>query len=449
MTKRVLTLMLLGILSPAGLWAAADPLPGAGFAFPSIMESGSARAIAMGSTYVGIAEGSAALLWNPAGLALLQDPEIALHHESGLVGSTQEIAVLGEPLGNGNGLGLSLNYEDNGTFDGHDSLGAGTGDYSARSYGASLGWGIRAPLGLSLGLAVKANRQELANTDLNSFAGDAGILWSRCPLLSVGAAYSNLGPSVDGQQLSQGFRAGVSSYLGKGEDYQWLFALSGEALTGDASSVHLGVEHTLYQLLALRAGYAFNVPSAGTAGDLEGWSFGGGLIIRRLSLDYAFVPLAGIGNTQRLSLTYGFGAYAGQPMTETASAGNAVKPITAPLAQNESSPILALTDADFRQAHAGQPEEMLTLAARLRIYQALTQVTGKPGASLHVNGYSALAGQSDAPSSVLAMKTMGDSRSGLVRAYLMAKMPAARVTSLAAGGPEVASAENVFRIWLR
>jgi hypothetical protein len=441
--------MLLGIFSPAGLRAAADQLPGAGFAFPSIQESGSARAIAMGSTYVGIAEGSAALLWNPAGLALLQGPELALHHESGLVGSTQEIAVLGVPLGYGNGLGLSVNYEDDGTFDGHDSLGAGTGDYSARSYGASLGWGIRAPLGFSLGLAVKANRQELADADLNAFAGDAGVLWSLCPLLSVGAAYSNLGPSVDGQQLSQGLRAGLSSYLGKGDDYQWLFALSGEALTGDANSVHLGVEHTLYHLLSLRAGYAFNVPTAGTAGDLEGWSFGGGLMLRRLSLDYAFVPLAGIGNTQRLSLTYGFGDGAGKPVTGTASVGRTAKPAAALSAMKDINPTLALTDADFKQAIPGQPEEVLTLAARQRLYQALIQVTGKAGASLHVNGYAVLANHLNALNNGSEAKRIGDARSGLVRAYMLEKMPGAKVTSLAAGGSQVASAENVFRIWLR
>jgi len=330
MTKRVLIFLLLGVVFPASLRAAEDLLSAAGFAFPSIQEGASARALAMGSTYVGIAEGSASLLWNPAGLATLQDPEIALHHESGLVGATQEIAVLGVPLGNGNGLGLSVNYEDDGTFDGHDATGAGTGDYSARTYGASLGWGFRAPLGFSLGLALKANRQELANTDLNAFAGDAGILWSRSPLLTVGAAYTNLGPDVDGSQLAQGFQAGVSSYVGKGGDYQWLFALSGEALTRGANSVHLGVEHTLYQLLALRAGYAFDVPDPTTTGDLQGWTFGGGIIIQRdLSIDYAFVPLAGLGNTQRVSLTYDFGECGGrQPVAKASVTPEPVKTAT-------------------------------------------------------------------------------------------------------------------------
>ena len=64
-------------------------------AFPAVQESGGARAIALGSTYVGVAEGSSSLLWNPAGLGRMEDPELAIHHQSGLLGSLQEIAVFG------------------------------------------------------------------------------------------------------------------------------------------------------------------------------------------------------------------------------------------------------------------------------------------------------------------------------------------------------------------
>ena len=65
---------------------------------------------------MGIAEGSAALLWNPAGSGNLLCPEIAIHHKSGLLGAYQETAVLGLPMGANNGFGASLNYGDNGGF---------------------------------------------------------------------------------------------------------------------------------------------------------------------------------------------------------------------------------------------------------------------------------------------------------------------------------------------
>ena len=278
----------------------------AGFAFPSVQEGASARAIALGSTYVGIAEGSAALLWNPAGLSTLQRPEIALHHTSALLGAIQEIAVLGLPLSHGDSLGLALSYEDNGAFEGRDATGAQTGDYRAGAFGANLGWGIALPEGLSLGLAVKANHRDLAGQGANAFAGDFGMLWSPCPELSLGAAYTNLGPDVEGSHLAQGLRLGLSSTLYKGFNHQWVGAVSGEALSYGDSSLHFGLEHTFYRLLSLRGGYAFSLSRPQAAG-LLGWTLGGGVQLNRLSLDYAFVPLAALGNMQRVSLTYAFG----------------------------------------------------------------------------------------------------------------------------------------------
>jgi hypothetical protein len=306
MTKHWLAWIFLGALSQGSLPAAEALLPASAFAFPSIQQGGSARAIGMGSTYVGVAEGSASLLWNPAGLSGLQHPEMALHHTSGLVGAIQEIAVLGLPLGAGNGLGLSLNYEDNGVFDGRDGNGVSTGDYSSKAYGASLGWGIALPDGFSVGLTIKDEQAVLDGNDLNGPAGDAGLLWALTPDLSLGAAYTNFGPAVNGEQLAQGGRIGLSSYFGRGEDLQWLLAISGEALTNSEDSLHLGAEATLYKLLALRAGYAFNIPATDSS-DLLGWTFGGGIIIQDFTIDYAFVPLSVVGNMQRVSLTYAFG----------------------------------------------------------------------------------------------------------------------------------------------
>jgi hypothetical protein len=309
MTKHWLAWILLGALSQGSLRAAETLLPASSLAFPSIQEAGAARAIGMGSTYVGVAEGSAALLWNPAGLSGLQNPEFAIHHESGLLGAIQEIAVVGLPLGGGNGLGFSLNYEDSGVFDGRNLSGASTGDYSSRAYGASLGWGMSLPDGLSAGLAVKANQENLDGSDMNAVAGDAGLLWALNPDISLGAAYTNFGPAVNGQQLAQGLRVGLSSYICKSDDLQWLLAVSGESLTNSDSSVHLGGEVTFYQLLALRAGYAFAVPASQSAdtSNLLGWTFGGGVTIDAFTLDFAYVPLSDLGSTQRVSLTYVFG----------------------------------------------------------------------------------------------------------------------------------------------
>ena len=306
MKKHMLALTVVGALAQGSLFASEDLLPAAGFSFASVQQEGSARAIGLGSTYVGIAEGSTTLLWNPAGLAKLLDAEISLHHTSALVGANQEMAVLGLPLGAGNGLGLALNYEDNGVFDGRDVNGAATGDFSSRAYGANLGWGFKGPGSLSLGVAAKANRQDIAGTAMDAFALDLGLLWDLGSDASLGVAYTNLGPAVNGFQLAQGLRVGASSYVGKCSNFQWLLAVSAESLTRGENSFHFGLEHTLYHLLSLRAGYAVDVPAPVVNG-LVGLTLGGGIALDKFSVDYAYVPLGELGNMQRVSLTYNFG----------------------------------------------------------------------------------------------------------------------------------------------
>lgn len=345
MKKHFLAWILLGVALQNNLPAAEDLLSSASFAFPTIQEAGSARAIGLGSTYVGIAEGSAALLWNPAGLSTLSAAEIGLHHNVALMSGTQDIAVLGLPLGYGNALGLSLDYEDNGVFEGRDIAGLPTGNYASKVYSGSLGWGIGSSVGLSGGLAVKMNRQDLAGIVSDAFAADAGLLWSLGPQFTVGAAYTNFGPEVAGRQLSQGVRVGVSSYLNKCEDFQWLLALSEESMTNGDNSLHFGLEHTLYRILALRAGYGLNVPKPAMDG-LVGWTFGGGIQIQRFTLDYAYVPLGDLGNMQRVSLTYSFGEHcapAPKPVAvvKTAKAKpRAVKtPVPAPVAEVLEAPV--------------------------------------------------------------------------------------------------------------
>jgi hypothetical protein len=276
-------------------------------AFPSVQEMGSARAIALGSTYVGIAEGSATLPWNPAGLAGICATEIGLHHNSTLIGSYQETAILGLPTGKASALGASFTYGDNGTYEGRDDAGNRVGDYAVRTYGASLGWGFQAMDDIDLGASLKFNRQDLAGTAVDAFAGDIGALWQASPDFNLGAAYNNLGPDVAGMPQGQALSLGASYYLWKRSDLQVLLALSGESLARGGDSVRFGIEPTLYHMLALRAGYSAALNNAQEVNGLTGWTFGGGVMLAGLALDYAYVPLGDLGDVQRVSLTYAFG----------------------------------------------------------------------------------------------------------------------------------------------
>jgi len=303
---QILALTLLPLFQTS-LYGAETVTNSAFMAFPAVQEGASARAIALGSTYVGIAEGSASLLWNPAGLGNMIGPEIALHHNASLVGAYQDVVVFGLPLGRHSGLGVSLNFSDKGSFEGRDAAGTVTSNYNDRAYGASVGWGYQTSAGLSLGLGLKFNQEDIADRSLKAVAGDLGLLFELGQRTKLGATYTNLGPSVDGRNLAQGLRLGASSYLWDERDFQCLLALSGESLMQSENSLHAGLELNLYQTLQLRAGYAFNVPNPLEADGLRGVTLGLGFNIQdNFAIDYSFVPLAQVGSMQRLSLTYTF-----------------------------------------------------------------------------------------------------------------------------------------------
>ena len=181
----VLSILLLGGLA----WAAEN----GGSAMPSTMEGGTARAMSMGSAVVGMPQGSASLLWNPAGLGLMNEGmELGLHHNSGLGDLIQETLVFAMPMGELGGFAAALNYQDNGVFEGRDNLGNLTSNYSATTMGVNLGWGKQWFRNFSAGAVVKFNLQTLAANSYSAFAMDFGVLWSPIADLNLGLTYSNL-----------------------------------------------------------------------------------------------------------------------------------------------------------------------------------------------------------------------------------------------------------------
>src|SRR5581483_8898032 len=97
--RKQLALFMIGLgLTRLGQ-AAVTVYPAAGVALPLENSGGSARSKAMGSAFVGVSDDASAILWNPAGLALLDSPELEIHHNTWLANSYQEIFVLGFPMG--------------------------------------------------------------------------------------------------------------------------------------------------------------------------------------------------------------------------------------------------------------------------------------------------------------------------------------------------------------
>jgi hypothetical protein len=278
----------------------------ASLANPLDNADGGARASAMGSAFVGVADDSSALLWNPSGLAGLENTELSLNHNSWLDGIIQETAVVAVPEGNLGTFGFSANYVNYGSFQGYDDTGLQTANYSVDNYGIGVGWGKEIIPTLSAGIGVNAGVETVDTTNYSVVSGNLGLLWRPIPYLRVGGDYSNLGTDIAGYPLESDLRLGASYDFDFVPANQLLLAASCDVEQAGENTLQVGAEDLISSCLALRAGYNASLTENDLNGDF-GWSLGVGVRCRGFSLDYAYIPYGDLGAAQKVSLNYEFG----------------------------------------------------------------------------------------------------------------------------------------------
>ncbi len=404
-----------GVLLAAALGgraSAAETAYGVGTqALPLQQSGGSARAMSMGSAVVAVEQGSASLLWNPAGLSRMSCKEVALHHNSGLGGTIQEIFVFGAPLGevkddgkggSMGGLAASLGYVNYGNIPGADSNGIETASYTSGDYTGSVGWGMEFFPNVSGGVALKANRSRIDARSYNTFSTDVGLLWKVVPAVDLGVTYSNLKMAGSIGDQSSGLRLGA----GWAVDKHWLLAASSELQDKAMKRLQFGGEHlignvdTKANILALRAGYQLSYPNR-ELGVLAGLTLGLGYQwTRQIAFDYAMMPTGDIGVAHRLSITYKFGCpmkHEAPVAKPVAAAAPAPAPTPAPAPAPAAVPpatvaapvvFVVLEDShfDFNSATL-RPEGMKALRENIALMKA------NPNTSVRVAGYTSMSGK--------------------------------------------------------
>jgi hypothetical protein len=294
----------LALLLPALSGAAESQVYFAGSQALSLDQAGAgARAMALGSAYVALADDNSALQWNPAGLASIKRAEIGLHHNSWLGGIVQETSDLAFPTHGWGGLGISENYIDYGSIQSRDAFGnPGPGFYSQR-LGLGLGWGESFAQDFDLGLSVKAGHEILGDASYNSVSGGLGAIYRPGPGFSFGAAYNNIGDSGSGNDLASGLLLGAAFQKSSGV-WEGLASAGFTVEPTGVNRIQLGAEGK-FSALSLRAGYLLNFED-NTWGGLNSLSIGCGFKLSSFSIDYAWLPYGDLGNSQRVSLNYAF-----------------------------------------------------------------------------------------------------------------------------------------------
>jgi hypothetical protein len=301
-----------GLLASALLAALAAPASAGsetGFAFLELPAG--ARVAAMGGAGATLAEGPAALFWNPAGIA----PAIPAagshgrasfdHHESIQTFRQELVGGVLEKDGDGIGLGLNAHYTEG--IDERDELGNLLGTFGATDFAVVFGMSKTASPGLRLGGALQWTHEDLAGVGASAFGLSGGLLWDPVAIegLRIGASVRNIGPSPsfkapdgsDGASVSQPttFEAGAS--FGNAGSFSWRAAADVVQLKGESMEGRLGLEIKPIPSLALRAGWM-------TGQDAADLTAGAGVAVGRFDIDYAFVPYKDdLGTSHRFGLT--------------------------------------------------------------------------------------------------------------------------------------------------
>ena len=284
---------------------------------------GSARAMSLGGAYVALAEGSDAMAWNPAGLAVTQQRELAFSYLRYIQDVDSPLYIgYAHPMGRTT-WGANLSYISVSGFDVRDASGVPQpgNEVGVRDGLASIGlarsfWYEK----LFLGSSLRVVHEDIAGSVKDTVVGDVGVILKPNSTLSLGFALQNFGSGAG--NVPRITRAGAGLRLGD-------FVTVGLELTkASDSGARLGVggefqlpeEYLDVGQLSFRLGYR-NSDSLGQSDDetlkslrldrASNLSFGFGMYTSQafgygVSLDYAFIPYGALGTVDQISVKMKF-----------------------------------------------------------------------------------------------------------------------------------------------
>lgn len=283
-----------------------------------------ARPSAMGETYVGIADDSNGIYWNPAGITAIDKWNITFMHLVWFANSGYDYFSLVFPLDNTLNLGIAANFFWVPGFDSTSTnpFGPILGQ-TAMSYDLAVSVSAAKILGnlytsdFTIGnISVGGNlyiisRKILDETLPASFGIDLGIIGNITENIKLGLTLQDVGTAINDDPSPFNVRVGVSSDFKFTKELGLLAALDitkpVDLTNPDYSKwfFNVGGEISVY-ILRARFGYKLGRED-------ETFTAGGGFKFDFGSLDYAFVPHSELGSTHRISATLDMGPSVPRP----------------------------------------------------------------------------------------------------------------------------------------
>ena len=295
-----------------------------------------ARASAMGGAYTAITDDISSLFWNPAGIARLQGINVGAHYTSYFAGISHNFVGASLPISDRYRIGVALTTVDYGTLNYatiQKDANAGTFNANDLSLGVSIAGALTDRF--SFGGTIKYLRSSILDMSADGIAFDAGSIYQTdFNHMKISMDLSNLGSdrNFTGNSLSLlatmpgsnnvstplstsintgnfplplVFRIGVAAdaFQGKMEGQVLNMDLDFSTHSDGPEQFNLGGEYIYHDMVAVRAGYAFNQDQLGLGAGLgfhyKTEDFTG-------VVDYAYNTTKTFGAIHRISVSAAF-----------------------------------------------------------------------------------------------------------------------------------------------
>jgi len=263
----------------------------------------SARNAGTGEALVSLSDGAVASYYNPAGLTMADNYQIAVMHSEWYQDLRYEYLGLAMPTGQNGNLGVSFSYLGFGDINGYSSSNTPTGNIDAFDWSLGAAYGHKITERVSLGLGTKVINERLDDVATYGYAADIGAQY-RSNHIGLGLGLRNLGPDVKYDQVSSPLPSTAqaeAAYWPWGDQFA-IVTCVGAPFKGDIS-FKAGIEYAYAGALIVRSGFDSEAQSAGQ----DGFSMGAGIKISNHSLDYAYNANSVLGGTHQISFVLRLG----------------------------------------------------------------------------------------------------------------------------------------------
>lgn len=185
-------------------------------------------------------------------------------------------------------VGIGFNFVDYGSLDHTNADGEQLGQYTAQSAALGLTWSRRLTDKFSWGVRLNAVQEQIHTYSSENLLLDMGVYYETgFQSLRFAGYINNFG--VDGKFIRDSFKMPTVLRLGLAYDLWnspvFLLTLAAELShpADNPERFHLAVEQRIFDRFYLRT--AFRNPV-----DEDAWSFGGGLVLKKIRADMAVIP---------------------------------------------------------------------------------------------------------------------------------------------------------------